>query len=268
MHRRALLLNGLVLPAAAVLATATGPAAAQQTLTVAAASDLRFVLDELVRDFRATRPGARVDVVYGSSGKLAAQIQNGAPFDVFFSADQAYALQLQALQLTHGPVTPYAVGQLALWSLDAELRSLSLDQVVRHPQVKRFAIANPQHAPYGQRAMEALLHQGLLEAVQGKLVLGDNVNQAAQFVQTGAAQAGLVSSALLLSPTLRGLGAWSPVPQAWHSPLIQALVMLRRAAASTLAAQLLQHVQTPAMQALWRRYGFSLPSPAGGPGKP
>ncbi len=269
MHRRTLLLNGLVLPAAAAaVAAASGPAAAQQTLTVAAASDLRFVLDELVRDFRATQPGSRVDVVYGSSGKLAAQIQNGAPFDVFFSADQAYALQLQALQLTHGPVTPYAVGHLALWSLDAELTSLSLDQTVRHPRVKRFAIANPQHAPYGQRAMEALRHRGLLEAVQSKLVLGDNVNQAAQFVQTGAAQAGLVSSALLLSPTLQGLGAWSPVPQAWHSPLIQALVVLRRAAASVLAAQLLQHVQTPSAQALWRRYGFSLPSLSGSTGKP
>lgn len=256
LQRRVLLLSGLALPAAAV------PAPVAQQLTLAAASDLRFALDELVRGFRTTRPSAQVDVVYGSSGKLSAQIQNGAPFDVFFSADQAYAVALQRLNLTYGEVRPYAVGQLALWSLDPELGRLDLDQAVRHPRVNRFAIANPEHAPYGQRAMEALRHRGLLEAVQRKLVLGDNVSQAAQFVQTGAAQAGLVSSALLLSPTLAGQGAWTRVPQNWHSPLIQALVVLRRAAASTLAAELVQHLQTPAVQALWQRYGFTLPQAA------
>ena len=251
MQRRTLLLSGLALPATA------WPASTLVPLTLAAASDLRFALDELVRDFRATRPSARVDVVYGSSGKLSAQIQNGAPFDIFFSADQAYALQLQRLNLTHGEVRPYAVGQLALWSMDPELGVLGLDEVVRHPRVKRFAIANPEHAPYGQRAMEALRHRGLLDLVQAKLVLGDNVTQAAQFVQSGAAQAGLVSLALLLTPGTPG--AWTRVPQTWHSPLIQALVVLRRAAASTLAAELVQHLQTPAVQALWQRYGFALP---------
>jgi molybdate transport system substrate-binding protein len=258
LHRRALLLSGLALPVA--LAAAHARAQALAPLTVAAASDLRFALDELLRGFRATRPTARVDVVFGSSGKLSAQIQNGAPFDVFFSADLAYAQQLQRLKLVHGEIQPYAVGQLALWSLDAELGQLSLDEVVRHRRVKRFAIANPEHAPYGQRALEALRHRGLLEVAQNKLVLGDNVAQAAQFVQTGAAQAGLVSPALLLSPTLLGLGAWSRLPQAWHSPLVQALVVLRRAAQSALAAELLAHLQTPAVQALWQRYGFSLPS--------
>ena len=254
MQRRTLLLSGLALPATA------WPASTLVPLTLAAASDLRFALDELVRDFRATRPSARVDVVYGSSGKLSAQIQNGAPFDIFFSADQAYALQLQRLNLTHGEVRPYAVGQLALWSMDLELGVLGLDEVVRHPRVKRFAIANPEHAPYGQRAMEALRHRGLLDRVQAKLVLGDNVSQAAQFVQSGAAQAGLVSLALLLTPGTPG--AWTRVPQTWHSPLIQALVVLRRAAASTLAAELVQHLQTPAVQALWQRYGFALPQPS------
>lgn len=255
LQRRTLLLSGLTLPATA------WPASTPVPLTLAAASDLRFALDELVRDFRATRPSALVDVVYGSSGKLSAQIQNGAPFDIFFSADQAYALQLQRLNLTHGEVRSYAVGQLALWSLDPELGVLGLDEVVRHPRLKRLAIANPEHAPYGQRAMEALRHRGLLDLVQHKLVLGDNVSQAAQFVQTGAAQAGLVSSALVRTPGTVGLGAWTRVPQAWHSPLIQALVVLRRAAASTLAAELLQHLQTPAVQALWQRYGFALPQP-------
>lgn len=256
LQRRTLLMSGLALPATAWASSASA------TLTLAAASDLRFALDELVRDFRATRPAARIDVVYGSSGKLSAQIQNGAPFDIFFSADQAYAWQLQRLNLTHGEVRPYAVGQLALWSMDPQLGALGLDEVVRHPRVKRFAIANPEHAPYGQRAMEALRHRGLLDLVQARLVLGDNVSQAAQFVQTGAAQAGLVSLAHLLAPSAQGQGAWTRVPPTWYSPLIQALVVLRRAAASTLAADLLQHLQTPAVQALWQRYGFTLPQPS------
>lgn len=251
LQRRTLLVSGLALPATAW--TAPTPL----SLTLAAASDLRFALDELVRDFRATRPTVRIDVVYGSSGKLSAQIQNGAPFDVFFSADQAYAVALQRLNLTHGEVWPYAVGQLALWSVDPELGRLGLDEVVRHPRVKRFAIANPEHAPYGHRALEALRHRGLLDLVQHKLVLGDNVTQAAQFVQTGAAQAGLVSLALLLIPGIQG--AWTLVPRAWHSPLIQALVVLRRAQASTLAAELVQYLQTPPALALWQRYGFALP---------
>lgn len=258
LQRRTLLLSGLALPATAWASSSSA------TLTLAAASDLRIALDELVRDFRATRPAARVDVIYGSSGKLSAQIQNGAPFDIFFSADQAYALSLQRLNLTHGEVRPYAVGQLALWSMDPELGVLGLDEVVRHPRVKRFAIANPEHAPYGQRAIEALRHRGLLNLVQPKLVLGDNVAQTAQFVQTGAAQAGLVSSALLRTPGTVGQGAWTRVPQAWHSPLIQALVVLRRAATSTLAAELLQYLQAPPALALWQRYGFALPPSAGG----
>ena len=255
LHRRALLLSGLALPAAAAPAPAAGP------LTLAAASDLRFVLDELVRDFRATRAHARVEVVYGSSGKLSAQIQNGAPFDIFFSADQAYAQALHRLKLTHGAVTPYAVGQLVLWSLDPELARLGLDELLRHPRVKRFAIANPEHAPYGQRAMEVLRHRGLLDVAQRKLVLGDNVSQAAQFVRSGAAQAGLVSAALVLAPTLAGQGNWTPVPKDWYSPLVQALVVLRRAAESTLAADLLKQLFSPPAQALWQRYGFALPQP-------
>ncbi len=262
LQRRTLLLSGLTVPATA------WPASTPKPLTLAAASDLRFALDELVRDFRATRPAARIDVVYGSSGKLSAQIQNGAPFDIFFSADQAYALQLQRLNLTHGEVRPYAVGHLALWSMDPELGALGLDEVVRHPRVKRFAIANPEHAPYGERAMEVLRHRGLLDLVRPKLVLGDNVNQAAQFVQTGAAQAGLVSLSLLLAPATQGQGAWKRVPQAWHSPLIQALVVLRRAATSTLAADFLQVLQAPPAQALLQRYGFALPQVSTGKGSP
>ena len=253
LHRRTLLLLLLAPPMAA-------RAQAGDRLTIAAASDLRFALEELLQPFRASRPLARVDVVYGSSGKLSTQVRHGAPFDIFFSADHLYAQELQAAGYTVGAPRLYGIGRLVLWSLDAMLGRLSLDEVVRHPGVKRFAIANPEHAPYGQRALEALRTRGLLEVVSPKLVLGDNINQAAQFVQTGAAQAGLVAYSLVLSPALAGQGAWILLPQAWHTPLEQAYVVTRRAAALPLAAEFVQHLQSPAALAVLRRYGFDQPA--------
>ena len=251
VHRRSVL--GLPFPLA--LASAHAQPA---TLTIAAASDLRFALDELLQSFRATRPGVRVDVVYGSSGKLSTQVRNGAPFDIFFSADRAYAQELEVAGFTAGAPRLYATGRLVAWSADAVLGRLSLDDLVRHPSVKRFAIANPDHAPYGQRAVEALRNRGLYDAVAPRLVLGDNINQAAQFVQTGAAQAGIVAYSLVLSPALAGQGAWTLLPQAWHTPLEQAFVVTKRAAALSLAADFVRHLDLPASQALLQRYGFAV----------
>ena len=251
VHRRSL----LGLPFALALASAHAQPA---TLTIAAASDLRFALDELLQSFRATRPGVRVDVVYGSSGKLSTQVRNGAPFDIFFSADRAYAQELEVAGFTAGAPKLYATGRLVAWSADAVLGRLSLDDLVRHPSVKRFAIANPDHAPYGQRAVEVLRNRGLYDAVAPRLVLGDNINQAAQFVQTGAAQAGIVAYSLVLSPALAGQGAWTLLPQAWHTPLEQAFVVTKRAAALPLAADFVRHLDLPASQALLQRYGFAV----------
>ena len=242
----------------ALKAARAQPAAKTTVLTIAAASDLRFALDELLQTFRAARPGVQVDVVYGSSGKLSTQVRNGAPFDIFFSADRAYAQELEAAGFTAGAPRLYAIGRLVAWSADATLGRLSLDDLVRHPGVKRFAIANPEHAPYGQRAVEALRTRGLYEAVAPKLVLGDNINQAAQFVQTGAAQAGIVAYSLVLSKSLAGQGAWTLLPQAWHTPLEQAFVVTKRAATLPLAADFVRHLDLPASQALLQRYGFGV----------
>lgn len=228
--------------------------------TIAAASDLRYALDEALAAFRSARPDARIDVVYGASGKLATQIRNGAPFDVFLSADLAFAQALHDDGLTAGPPEVYAIGRLVAWSTDPALGRLSLDALVRDARVRRFAIANPQHAPYGRRALEALRHLGVEAIAQPKLVLGDNVAQAAAFVDSGAAQAGLVAHALVLSPALAGKGAWTLVPEAWHSRLEQALVVTRRGAGSALAHDVVRHLQTPAMRALLARHGFALPA--------
>lgn len=247
---------------ALALALACGPIAARaqaQRLTIAAASDLRFALDELLRPLRAAHAGSSIEVVYGSSGKLATQIRHGAPFDVFLSADVEFARKLSELGLAGAPRL-YALGRLAAWSTDAALGRLPLDALVRHPRVQRFAIANPEHAPYGRRAMEALRHLGLAEVVRPKLVLGETVSQAATFIESGAAQAGLIAYSLVLAPALAGKGAWTLVPEAWHSRLEQAFVLTRRAQGNALAAEFVRHLDAPATRALLARHGFTLPA--------
>lgn len=231
-------------------------------LTIAAASDLRFALDEALLPFRAAQRGATVDVIYGSSGKLATQLRNGAPFDVFLSADIAFAREVHDAGLTTGAPRVYAIGRLVAWSRNAQLGRLPLASLVRDARVERFAIANPEHAPYGQRAMQALQSQGLQTDAQPKLVLGDNVSQAATFIDSGAAQAGLIAHSLVLSPALVGKGAWTLIPQAWHVALEQALVITRRAAAEPLAAAFVLHLEAPPTRELLRRYGFALPEQA------
>lgn len=258
LSRRALAAALLAVPAAAAAQPGRGP----RRLIVAAASDLRFALDEVLVAFRAAQPALQVEVVYGASGKIATQVRNGAPFDVFLSADIAFAQALAREGHTAGPPRLYAVGRLVCWSADADLGRLPLAEMVQRPQLRRFAIANPEHAPYGQRAVEALRSQGLYDAVAPKLVLGDNVAQAAQFIETGAAQAGLVAHSLVLAPVLAGRGAWTLVPEAWHRPLEQALVVTRRAADHAGAAALVAHLETPTSRALLRRYGFALPGEA------
>jgi molybdate transport system substrate-binding protein len=246
--------------AAACGPTGVGASTALQRLTVAAASDLRFALDELLQPLRAAQRG-RIDVVYGSSGKLATQIRHGAPFDVFLSADIDYARALHEAGLTTAaPPIVYAVGRLAAWSTDDALGRLPLELLVRDPRVRRFAIANPEHAPYGRRAMEALRHLGLEQTVQPKLIFGESVSQAAAFIETGAAQAGLVALSLLRGRGLAARGSFSPIPQDWHSRLEQALVVVRHAAASALAASFVSLLQSSAARELLLRYGFESPS--------
>lgn len=251
LKRRALL--------GAALATAQGVGAQGAPLMVAAAADLRFALGEVMAPFQATRPATRIAVIHGSSGKLATQVRHGAPFDVFMSADRAFADDLHRAGHTAAAPRLYAVGHLVAWSAEAALGRLPLAELVRHPEVKRLAIANPEHAPYGRRAMEALQSQGLLEVARPKLVLGDNIAQAAQYVETGVAQAGLVALSLVRSPSLQGRGAYTRVPAAWHQPLEQALVITRRAADNALAHAFVAYLETPPARATLRRFGFALP---------
>ncbi len=243
---------------AAALAAVLPVRAAADSLTVVAAADLKYAMAEVVEQFRAARPGDRIEVIYGSSGKFYTQIVNGAPFDLYFSADIDYPRRLEAQGLTAGPVRPYATGRLVLWSLRPELARTPLGDLGRAP-IRKFAIANPQHAPYGQRAREALAHQGAWQALQPKLVLGENIAHAAQFVDSGAADAGIVALALVLSPTLKDRGTWTLIPDAWHAPLEQGYVVTRRAGGNALAAAFAEYMGSPPARAVLRRYGFALP---------
>ncbi len=226
-------------------------------VTIAAAADLKYVLDSLVTIFNHQHPQAKVTAVYGSSGRFYEQLSHGAPFDIFFSADSDYPRRLQQAGLTAGTPRLYAQGRLVLWSkkLNPNAKGLAtlLDPAVRH-----VAIANPAHAPYGRRAEEVLRHYQLYDQVQPKLVLGENIGQAAQYATTGAADAGLLAYSLALSPELRRAGQFYLIPAAAHSPLQQSYVLLKQARGKEAATAFAAFMASPVARQALRKYGFSL----------
>lgn len=251
LHARLLALG------AALLATLCTTANAE-TLNVAVAANMKFAFSELEADFERAHPGDNLDVTYGASGKFTTQISNGAPFDLFFSADTTYPQALADQGLTVGAPRPYAVGHLVLWSRQAALGKLPLKQLPT-AAIRKFAIANPGVAPYGLRAREALQKAGAWEALQPKLVLGESIAQTAQFIDTGAADAGIIALSLVLGPELAGQGTWTRIPDNTHAPLTQGYVILKRAEGNALAAAFAAYVASPAAQAILKRYGFDVP---------
>ena len=256
-----MLLRGLLL---AALLHAT-PAAIQPPretasagLRIAAASDLRFALDEILATFRAAHPAIKAEAVYGSSGNFFAQIREGAPFDVFLSADAEYARRLSAEGLSERPF-PYAIGRLALVvRKESGLDPKGFGDLLKGPAIRRIAIANPAHAPYGRAAEAALKSWKVYEAVAPKLVFGDSVSQAAQFLETGAAQAGLVALALVKARP-EGL-TFAEVPETAHPPLDQSGVILKRTTSIEAGRAFASYLTGAAGQAILTRYGFGLPS--------
>lgn len=235
------------------------PAAqAGERITVAAAADLKFAMDEIVADFRSARPDDAVEVVYGSSGKFATQIRQGAPFDLYFSADIAYPRALEAEGLALGPTRPYAVGRIVLWSRTRDAGALRL-QDLADPALGRIAIANPRHAPYGKRAEEALRAAGVWDAVQPRLVQGENIAQTAQFVQTGNATVGIIALSLALNPALAGQGGYHLIDAVLHAPLEQGFILTRKAEGKALATAFADYIGSAAARAVLVRYGFELP---------
>lgn len=246
----------------AMLVIACLPARAEK-ITIAAAADLKFAMDEIVAAFRQANAADGVDVVYGSSGKFHAQIRQDAPYDLFFSADIAYPRELAREGFAASDVQPYALGRIVLWSASLDATKMTLASLT-DPAIRRIAIANPKHAPYGKRAEEALRAAGLWERVEPKLVYGENIAQTAQFVQTGNAEVGIIALALAVSPGLAGKGGHWLIPDTLHQPLEQGFIVTRRAAGSPLARRFADHMGSPSVRAVMSRYGFVLPGdPAG-----
>lgn len=229
-------------------------------LLVAAASDLTHTVDELGAAFSKEVPGAQVKFSTGASGNLFAQITHGAPFDLFLSADLMYPTRLASEGAADGAsLSTYAIGRLAVWSLDPRFDLKQGLRVFSDARLTRVAIANPEIAPYGKAARSALQAHGVWDAVKGKLVMGENISQTAQFVQTGNAQIGIVSYATLLSPRLKGVGSYYLVPEAGLAPIAQGAIITRHGKDNALAPRFMQFLQSSTGRAILQRHGFTLP---------
>lgn len=253
--RRALALAAiLALPSLAL----AGPA---RTLSVAAAANLKPAMEALTRGFEAERGDVKVTVTLGASGSLFAQIENGAPFDVFFSADAEYPRRLVEAGLGgKDDERVYALGKLAVWAPRGSPLRLEEEglRAVAGPAVKKLAIANPAVAPYGRAAEAALRSAGIHDAVKGRLVLGQNVSQAVQFAQSGAADAAVVPLSLTFSPELAG-GKVLALPEGSYPRQEQSALVLGHAREPELARAFVRWVTGPRGRELLARYGYGLP---------
>jgi molybdate transport system substrate-binding protein len=251
---------GLVLLAATV-GTAAAPPSEAQELTIAAASDLQPVLPALVARFE-KETGRRVALAFGSSGTFFSQIQNGAPFDLFFSADVDYTRRLDAAGLVEpGSLSLYATGRIVLWARkDAGIDLSRGLQSLSSPGVRKIAIANPAHAPYGRAAVAAMQHDKVYDAVRGKLIFGENVTQAAQFVESGNADVGIVALSLAMAPALRGAGVMYEIPTTFYPPIDQSLAILRASRHKEVAKEFLAFFDRPEARREMQAFGFARPA--------
>jgi len=232
----------------------------ERELRVAAAADLKFAMAELSKEFE-NKTGVKTDVTSGSSGNFFAQIQGGAPFDLFFSADIRYPEKLEAAGLTEPrTMLEYAVGRIVIWApatITGDVRRKGWDTLL-DARVQKIAIANPAHAPYGKAAVSALQKAGIYERVKAKLVYGENISQAAQFVQSGNAQRGIIARSLALSPGMKDGQIWE-IPAEMYPPIRQAAIVLKNAKNKHAARAFLDFVKSAAGRAILEKHGFAVP---------
>ena len=246
---------------ALISAAGMSPVHAQTAPTVAAASDLKFALEEVAARFE-RETGNKVRLVFGSSGNFLSQILQGAPFQMFMSADEDFVFKLADAGKTVDRGRLYALGRIGIivpngstLKADSELKDLAA--ALKDGRLQKFAIANPEHAPYGARAKEALQHAGLWDAIQPKLVLGENISQTAQFATSGSTQGGIIALSLAKSESVAKLGSFALIPADWHQPLRQRMVLVKDAPAPLRAFY--DYIDTPAAQEIMVRYGFAMP---------
>ena len=226
-------------------------------LRIAAASDLRYALDEIVNLYRETHPDTAIEVVYGSSGKMTTQIINGAPYDIFFSADIAFPEKLKGKGLTTTEPAVYALGRIVIWSNTLSAAGLTLEDLASDT-ITRIAIAQPAHAPYGLRAKEAMQSTGVWDAVQSKLVFGENIAHTAQMAESGAAQVGIIALSLARFPELARHDHYL-IDSALHNPLTQGYVVTRRGGNKPEALAFAGFMTTDKVHEIMTRYGFVIP---------
>lgn len=258
-------LKGLVALCVASLLLCSGimsvQAASRDVPAIAAASNIKFALDEIARQFTQDTD-KKVRISYGSSGNFVAQIKHGAPFQMFMSADEKYTHQLALSGETVDEGVLYAVGRLAIAApksspleLDPELSGLK--SLLKSGQMQRFAIANPDHAPYGERARELLQNMGLWASIEPQLIYGENVSQAAQFVVSGSTQGGIIALSLAIAPQFKKMGHYQALPAELHAPLYQRMVLTKKAGAT--AKAFYAYLQTETAREVFIEFGFGLP---------
>lgn len=234
---------------------------AEDAPVIAAASDLQFAIEEIAEMFQ-KNTGNKIKLTFGSSGNFRHQIEHGAPFQMFMSADEDYVFALHREGFTLNKGDLYAIGRIVIFippgsPLKADGSLNDLADALNDNRIKRFAIANPEHAPYGHRAEEALRHAGIWDRIRPRLVLGENVSQAAQFATSGSAQGGIIAYSLALSPNLASLGNFELIPAEWHNPLKQRMVLLKNAGPT--AHAFYEYLKSPPARIILEKYGFMLP---------
>jgi len=239
---------------------ASSQEAVAEEIAIAAASDLNFAIKDLIADYEKAT-GNRVKLSLGSSGNFFAQIQNGAPFDLYFSADIGYPKKLEEAGLTvTGSLYRYAVGRIVLWTNHASRRDVAKGlEILRDPSIKKIAIANPKHAPYGRAAVAAMQHFKVYDDAKERLVLGENISQAAQFIESGACDVGIIALSLAMAPTMKAAGSYWEIPADAHPSLEQGAAVLKSSKQPKTAQQFLEFMQSAQGQEIMRRYGFTQP---------
>ncbi len=231
-------------------------AVAQKEILVAAAADLKFAMDSLITAFTATNPGTALRASYGASGNFFAQISNGAPYDIFFSADMDYPKKLADQHLTLSPVKQYAIGQIVLWSKKLDPAKGKMNTLL-NSSILKISIANPAHAPYGKRAQESLIYYKLYDQIKDKLVFGENISQATEYVVSGAADIGIIALSLASSPAMRDQGGkyWL-IPAEAHQPLQQGYTLLQHAKGNETAEKFADFIATPKAISILQYFGL------------
>lgn len=249
----------LTLAASALIAPTLAGKSPGESVSVAAAANLVYALDALNAEFGKIAPGVTLTSATGASGNLVAQIKNGAPFDVFLSADLDYPQALIDTGAADGAsLITFATGRLVLWTTKPDIEVSDIAATIRNPVVRKLAIANLKTAPYGRAARQALEKLGVWSLAEPRLVTGENITQTSQFVETGNADAGFVALSIVLSPKLKNKGRWIAVPANLHAPLAQGAVLTTRGASNAAARRYLEFLRSDAAKKIFTQFGYDV----------